>query len=788
MKSSPFNGFEIQVAIRGLQPESFLRSFFSKKRPAGGNNHAGKVSMKRYKELKEEILKAGRDFRALFAEAAKTMPVPSGTFDRWGKTLDGIDRQIEDESFRVAVVGPIKSGKSTFVNSLLKGDYLKRGAGVVTSIVTRIHHGETLASELTFKSWDEINREITHAAELLPGIELSTGETPFDLRKEGHRAELSNVLESLSRDLLITEDARNVHTVLLTSYLKGYQRMESLIGPDAVIRRFEGEDFSSHRDYSGDEVLAVYLKDVSLTIDTVTWDASVEIADCQGSDSPNPLHLAMIQDYLVYADLLVYVISSRTGLRRADIRFLTMIREMGIADNTTFVVNCDFSEHESVENMESIVAKITEELTLLIPEPEVHTVSALYQLFTALEPGLSERDRMRLEQWRLDDAFSNASVGGMDGFMKALEEKLTLQKFFIALNNHAERQMMIASGVNQWITLNREMLSRDRDSASRLVSGLTHQLEKMEHVKTMIRSTLDGALKKVKGDISGDVDRFFDDSKGQLVTDIMNHVKNYAPDHEKYCTDDEEDDAFIKAMGAVHRDFRQSVDGFLSEQINPRIIGLTKELEDALNDDLNNITAPYGLMINDVLGEYRLAVEELGITLGDDVAPELPDIDMEMARKVSGIHFPSVSTVLEYSLRVRAEAMLRFGAYNIVNLVKRFLSKPQKGRTELCAKALADGMNRTRKEAVEAIGQHLGSYKENLKFQYFYKLADALADQLFERYAEGFHDYIGELGELTRRVDETGKDKEAVLDALGAMEKEAIRVFRNVDQVKMMIE
>ena len=743
--------------------------------------------MKRYKELKEEILKAGRDFRALFSKAAGAMPVADGTFDRWERTLDGIDRQIGDESFRVAVVGPIKSGKSTFVNSLFKGDYLKRGAGVVTSIVTRIHCGETLASELTFKSWDEINREIAHAAELLPGMDLAVEETPFDLRKEGHRAALAEGLEGLSRDMLITEDARNVHTVLLSSYLKGYERMEGMIRPDAVTRRFEGDDFASHRDYSGDEVLAVYLKDVCLTIDTVSWDPSVEIADCQGSDSPNPLHLSMIQDYLVYADLLVYVISSRTGLRRADIRFLTMIREMGIAENTTFVGNCDFSEHDSVENMEAIVAKITEELSLLIPEPEVHTVSALYQLLTSLEETLSQRDRMRLEQWRLDEAFSSASVSGMEGFIKALEEKLTLQKYFIALNNHAERQMVIASGVQQWIRLNREMLTRDRDSASRLVSGLTHQQEKMTHVRTMIRSTLDGALKKVKGDLSGRVDRFFDASRGQVVTDVMTHIRQYAPDYGTYATQDEDEDAFIRAMGALHRDFRQDMDRFLTEEISPKIIGLARELEDTLMADLDKITAPYGLMINDTLGDYRQAVEELGLTLGETAPCSLPSMDMETARKVSGIRFPSVSAVLDYSLRVRAEAMVRFGAYTVINFVRNLLNKAPQDRAAICEKALADGMNRTRKEALESMGQHLRDYKEALKEGYLYKLADALADQLFERHAEGFHVYIGRLDELTRRIEETGKDKETVLDAMDAMEKDAIRLFRQVDQVKMMV-
>ena len=68
----------------------------------------------------------------------------------------------------MAVVGPIKSGKSTFLNSLLKGDFLKRGAGVVTSIVTRVRSGERLKATLYYKSWEEVNEDMEQALVLFP--------------------------------------------------------------------------------------------------------------------------------------------------------------------------------------------------------------------------------------------------------------------------------------------------------------------------------------------------------------------------------------------------------------------------------------------------------------------------------------------------------------------------------------------------------------------------------------------------------------------------------------------
>jgi GTPase SAR1 family protein len=125
----------------------------------------------------------------------------------------------------VAVVGPIKSGKSTFLNSILKGDYLKRGAGVVTSIVTRVRSGDRLSAHLYFKSWDEVNAEMEQALVLFPN------NSKFDIRNEAERHQIQQALKSLSSEQLISQDTRNLNNVLLTSYIKGYDRVYDTIQP-----------------------------------------------------------------------------------------------------------------------------------------------------------------------------------------------------------------------------------------------------------------------------------------------------------------------------------------------------------------------------------------------------------------------------------------------------------------------------------------------------------------------------------------------------------------------------
>ena len=104
--------------------------------------------MDSYNYLKDEVLKVNQDILALISKA-KSMPgMAESSFNDWEKTCRGLPIQISEDIIRVAVVGPIKSGKSTFLNSMLKGDYLKRGAGVVTSIVTRVRSGDRLRAHL----------------------------------------------------------------------------------------------------------------------------------------------------------------------------------------------------------------------------------------------------------------------------------------------------------------------------------------------------------------------------------------------------------------------------------------------------------------------------------------------------------------------------------------------------------------------------------------------------------------------------------------------------------------
>jgi len=128
----------------------------------------------------------------------------------------------------------MKSGKSTFINALFKKDYLKRGAGVVTSIVTRVRCGQSLLAKLYFKSWQEVNMDMEQSLVLFPSSAWQKENRKFDIRHRRDRVELRQALNDLSPDHMITNDSRNANSVLLMSYLKGYEKIKAFVSSENV--------------------------------------------------------------------------------------------------------------------------------------------------------------------------------------------------------------------------------------------------------------------------------------------------------------------------------------------------------------------------------------------------------------------------------------------------------------------------------------------------------------------------------------------------------------------------
>jgi GTPase SAR1 family protein len=742
--------------------------------------------MENYSSLNQKLSQINQDVQSLIHSAKSIPGLSDSSFEDWEKTCESLKRQLDEEVIRVAVVGPIKSGKSTFLNSILRGDYLKRGAGVVTSIVTRVRAGQALKATLFFKNWDEINADVRQALALFPAWDKNRQETEFDIRQAPLRQSLQQELNSLGSEQLVTRDTRNINNVLISSYLKGYDTVFDIIANDTT-RHFEREQFADHKAFVGNENLAVYLKDVELEINSPGLESNFELADCQGSDSSNPLHLAMIQDYLLVTNLIVYVISSRTGLRRADIRFLSMIKKIGILDNILFVVNCDFSEHEEIDDLRALVAQVTEELSMIKKNPDVYTFSALYNLFNASVDKLSVKEKARLNQWKDDTELLHFADREVTQFDTAFNGKLTHKRNSLLYKNHLERLNVILSGIDNWLGINREILNKDAQSAREMTKKLEDQQERLSQIKSSINTTLTGAASELKQKLSGDVNQFFDRNSGDIIANLIKYIKNYKkiPQLSEKKIDLS---LFSKNMYTAFQDFKQSLDSYITEVINPEVMRFIKKEEQKIKTDIEQLIRPYEVMLDDAYTEYSRVMKRFGISADfEDRAPvELPD--MEALIRQAGLRPPAIVAAMQYTASVKTAAIVRFGFLNLHQRFKKLLKKPVKQRKEVVQNALRGGVQQMKRETLKSLADNLKDYRENLKFRYFSKLVDETAKGLAETLLERFQVYFHDLTMVGGKISDKSVDKEQVSDILKDMKFKSYELKDSVGQLKQDLE
>jgi len=748
-----------------------------------------------YNSLKRELLQINQDISALFSDAESITGMSDRSFADWQKTCSGIYKQMSEKIVRVAVVGPIKSGKSTFINSLFKGDYLKRGAGVVTSIITRVRRGKQLKARLLFKSWDEINSEIDQALNseidqalvLFPSLDWRTEKNRFDIRRKSDRIDLQQALSSLSTEHLFTNHSRNINSVLLTSYIKGYEEVKDMISSDTMTSQYEDNMFTEHWAFVGDGSMAVYLRDIQLEIDSGSIDSNIEIVDCQGSDSPNPLHLAMIQDYLLLTHLIIYVLSSRTGLREADIKFLSIIKKMGIMDNILFVINCDFSEHESIDDLNALIEKVKEELSMIKPDPEIFSISALFNLFKVQNMNLSQKDRLRLAQWEKEKELTEFSDLGTERFESFFYNKLTMGSYSLLFKNHLERLSVILSGMSHWILVNQNILTRDADSTNEVIEKIKHHQKGMNQIKSMIKNTIDGSIQKMKHELKLDIDRYFDVQSGDLLNDIVEFIRSYKVPYQKY-EENLKATGFSNTLYLVFQEFRQALDTYMAETVNPEVIRFVREKEIRIREYLDSITGPFDVMVQDAIVEYSSMMGNLGINNSRKSLKRIALPDFDSIKDITGLALPPAVASIRYTAKMKTEAVMRLGFYTVVKFFKKLLKKPIQSKNEQEVLALKDGILRMKRETEKSVVYHFKDYQENIKFQYIYKLIEAASNSLYETLTDRFRAYVADLSNIVELINNKLIDKEQASEILKEMEQTSMGIDERINIIREKIE
>ncbi len=709
-----------------------------------------------YNGIKKELLALTEDFRKLYIAAHHQDGMMEAAVRKNQAACEAISRQLNENTLRIAAVGPIKSGKSSFVNSILGGDYLKRGAGVVTSFVTRVRFGAALSARLVFKTWSEISEDIEQALVLFPTLDWHTEKGAFDVRHAKEREALARSLAALSPEQLVSRDARNANSVVLASFLKGYDRVQGLIDASPAVIHFDASRFAEHRDFAGNDDLAVYLKDIQLEIPSPHLESHLEIADCQGSDSPNPLHLAMIQDYLLETHFIVYVISSRTGLRRADIKFLSIIKKMGILDNILFVFNIDFSEHDNLDDLKQLKRKVAEELAILRPDPEIYSFSVLFNLFRNGAASLPEKERLRLEQWQADEALVAYSDKESARFQNGLQDKLMNESSVLLLRNHVERLLVMGADMGRLIKMKQELLKADEDRAAEIVKRIGANRQRMAQIRGVIKNTLEGGIHKLRKELRVDVDRFFDPHSTDIMRRMIDFVRSYSVPVWQEHIDNLATSGFANTLYHVYQEFKQALDGFIAESINPEIFRFIRDRERRLVEYLHTVAEPYSVMVEEAVAEFQSTADGLGIdAMPGAIASRSRLPGLEVIRQTSRLQLPPANAAMRYSAKVKTEAIMRLGAYKFLRGFRKLLRKPADPGQGEEMRALQDGVERMKRETERSLLFHFKDYRENIKFGYIFKMVESASVQITDGLLERFEIYESDLAQMVALIDES---------------------------------
>ncbi|MBT6751955.1 MAG: dynamin family protein, partial [Desulfobacula sp.] len=520
---------------------------------------------------KNSIEKIVKDALSIFQLVEDVPQLWDRSFSAYKTNCQMIPEYIREDLLKIAVVGVIKSGKSTFINSLVGKELVKRGAGVITSITTRIRKGRKNQATLYLKSWDEINSQLKNALLLFPddGSDNKIMKD-FDIRRKRDRDYLRKIYKILIRDFFDTKVEIRPETLLIKYALKGFDTCKDLVQADESVICFNSKEFDRHKAYTSDPNIAFYIKDACLDVFGKAIHPNIEIADCQGSDSTDPAQLAQVLNYLESSNLIIYCISSRIGLRQSDITFLKQIKNSGLLENIIFINNCDLTEHENLDDLIKIETSIQQTLEFLEIHPQIFSLSSLYNLFLNTESKLNKKDKHRLKFWQEEKKiiqYSDLKTREFNCFFKQVVDQ---NKHRLLISNHLNRLNMVMGQLDQKADIFIDLLSSDRLKEEKAIQRLNDLHNNASRLEAIVENSLDGAVRGIKDEIEANLKNTFIHDDKLILKKVQDFIRTISFDVEKYKSITEES-GFRQILYLMFQEFKRRLDLFVIEEIRPQL-------------------------------------------------------------------------------------------------------------------------------------------------------------------------------------------------------------------------
>jgi Glu-tRNA(Gln) amidotransferase subunit E-like FAD-binding protein len=93
-----------------------------------------------------------------------------------------------------------------------------------------------------------------------------------------------------------------------------------------------------------------------------------------------------------------------------------------------------------------------------------------------------------------------------------------------------------------------------------------------------------------------------------------------------------------------------------------------------------------------------------------------------------------------------------------------------------------------KRETEKSIISHFKDYQENIKFQYTYKLVDALSNSLYESLLDRFEIYTSDLSNLVSQINNKMIDREEMAELLKMMALSCNETDEKINDIREKIE
>jgi hypothetical protein len=679
----------------------------------------------------------------------------------------------------VYLLGTIKSGKSTLVNALLGRDVMPRGAGVKTFNLTRARHRAAPASRVVFRTGEQLAAQLAFDFRLL-GVAARVPPAPYDPASVAPLEATLERFETLCRedDRLQALDADPSLFGLLPLALArvrrtiaGLVQLHAAHDAGTVARiaeaaqlRYDGDAFDGYLDWTASPDLGALIREIELGLPFPEGlPQNLELVDCQGSDSLNPLDFADVESVVQQADRIVYVVQSRLGLRQGDRYLLSHLADVGAAPRLLAVFNVEAFDALAPDEFDALLERARADVHRNArAEVPLLAVNSLAELDAAL----GETDELDLMRRLWDKREARGVLERLDADGAGLRRALATLAAAREDGDDAELRAALAHRARR---IAEALLERDRRVLGTESGGVPHA-EAVQAVQRIV----EGERVRVRADATAAVDAHFAD-EGPLRSEI---------------------DDFL-SLGAVRYARQRPVPEALLAETRPGVIveaAIGTFNEDWLHAEGSERASHLGTLrrslgermvggVRRVLTMLPEAVPDavLGAGDADDGVEVRADPERAVGRFAEARPLPPVIRPVSLSRTVRHTLGAEFRSRGLLSGSRGLVQRVRRrGDDHDAADELAQRVEalwrRTLaaafREAAEEAPHDLASARENAKFQYFHRLAEDLFGALAKELTDELERHRAALaslaGEERLLLDDVGRERmQAYVDALG---------------------